>query len=194
MAQIRPAMQATRAAPDHMPRAISYQSAPTQTQLQTYSFALLDKYMQFIIPDANSRILGQQNIHFNILDVLAYWQDPSAQSEWGGPTVTTLFDRSGRLIAPFYAFLVNGIQMGTNFPLSLYFWGETTGINTVVTRRQFWKLYFISSIRENIDNRLHGRTGESFVPIPSQQGILTKQPVVSPSAITQPLTTLNPKR
>ena len=155
-------------------------TAPPTVTSTSDPFTLLDRYMTFIIPDANSRILGQQNLHFNVLTVLAYWQSSGAQQHWGNYTITTIVDRTGRFIAPWYAFRVDNIQLGNGFPVSIYFWGETPGINTVVSRYRWWQLYFISSVRENIKNRFTGVTGQSFVPFPGNVGVLTERPLLRP--------------
>ncbi len=95
--------------------------------------------MNFIIPDASSRILGQQSINANIKDVYSYWQYASSINEWGQPTVTLL--KSGPRIM---AFLVQNIRIGGNtnaYTTSLYFWGMVIGgKNTVVTKKGFWRL------------------------------------------------------
>lgn len=151
---------------------------PPSATATANAFDLLDKYMTFIVPDANSRILGQQNIHFNIFTTLAYWQSSQAQAHWGNYKIIPVFDRSGKFIAPWYAFRVSGIVMGTGFPVDLYFWGEVPGINTVVSRYQFWKFYIVSSIRENFKNRITGASGQSFVPIASEHGVITSKPFI----------------
>jgi hypothetical protein len=147
--------------------------------MATNSFDQLDKYMQFIIPDCNSRILGQQNIHFNILDVIAYWEDPRAKAEWGDFTMKMVVNRNDKPIGPWIAILVSNINMGQNFPASLYFWGQAPGINTIVSRYQWWKLYVISAIRINIRNRMSGKTGISFIPNAATVGTLTREPLIN---------------
>ena len=121
-------------------------AAPSVTPATSDIYGELDRYMRFIVPDCNSRILGQQNLHFSILDVVSYWMDPKTPSTWGSYTVETVVNRTGRYIGPWYAIKVNNIMMGSGFPVALYFWGEVPGINTVVTRVRWWQLYFISSI------------------------------------------------
>ena len=107
------------------------------TPEQAYEF--LNEYMTFIIPDATSRILGQQSINENVLDVYSYWQDQRALMQWGNPQITML--KSGPRIM---VFLVENIKIGDNplaYTTSLYFWGLIIGgKNTVVTKKGFWKL------------------------------------------------------
>lgn len=151
---------------------------PPSAFATTNAFDLLDRYMTFIVPDANSRILGFQNIHFNVFTALAYWQSSQAQAHWGSYTITPIFSRAGKMVAPWYAFKVSGILMGTGFPVYLYFWGEVPGVNTIVTRVQWWKLYVASGIRENIKNRFSGTSGQAFVPVASEHGVLTEKPFI----------------
>jgi hypothetical protein len=132
----------------------------------------LNEYMKFIVPDANSRILGQQNIHFNILDVYAYWSDPRTHNTWGSYQIEMVVNKAGAIVAPWVAFLVKNIQLGQGFPAWLYFWGQSPGLNTVVTRYQFWKLYLLSGISANIRNRLRDKNGQGFVPIADETNVL----------------------
>ena len=138
---------------------------------------MLDRYMKFIVPDANSRILGQQNIHFSILTVYDYWNSGRAQTTWGKYTILPILNRQGRLFAPWILFRVDNIDMGQGFPISLYFWGQTTGVNTVVTRYEFWKLYFVSGLSTNLKNRLSSSTSPNFVPNPFAVGVPGGSPV-----------------
>jgi len=106
------------------------------TPQQAYAF--LNQYMKFIIPDATSRILGQQSINANVLDVYAYWQQAVSSTEWGNPTISVILDRPRVLV-----FLVSNISIGGQgaYSSNLYFWGiKIGGKNTVVTKQGFWRL------------------------------------------------------
>jgi hypothetical protein len=181
-ALIAPRYQGSQLRPPPVRGILNAQSAlsapPQGAAATTNAFDLLDRYMTYIVPDANARPLGQQNMHFNIFTVLAYWQSSQAQAHWGSYQIIPVFNRAGKLVFPWYAFRVSGIQMGTGFPVDLYFWGEVPGNNTVVSRYQFWKLYLLSSIRDNFKNRLSGATGQAFVPVADEHGVLTEKPII----------------
>lgn len=154
---------------------------PDQSQEQIATgYGVLSNTMPFVVQDVYFRILGQQNIHFSILTVLDYWLDQQTRSTFGNYTIDTKLDRYGKVIAPWLAFRVDDIVLGENFTASLWFWGETTGINTVVSRYRFWKLFVAGGLKANIENRIHGTTSQQFTPLPSSSIIGTgKQGVLS---------------
>lgn len=132
------------------------------------AFALLNNEIQFIIPDTYNRILGQENIHWPIDTVVAYWQSSGARTQWGNYAVKTIIDRTGKigspLLFPWKAILVSGISLGSGFTVSLYFWGEITGINTVVTRYRFWEMFLVRGIIMNVQTRVIGPAFKPFNP------------------------------
>lgn len=151
---------------------MSNAQTPEQTPTEVaQGYDTLAEVMPFVIQDAYFRILGQQNIHFSILTVLDYWLDDRTKQMFGNYTITTVFDRDGKKVAPWLALRIDGIELGSNYSVSMYFWGQTTGINTVVSRYRFWKLFIASGVRTNLTNRINGTTSTAFIP--SQQlGIL----------------------
>jgi len=138
----------------------------------------LDNYMHFVIFHVIDRTAGIALLHFNVLTTRAYWEDPRARSAWGNYTVKILVDRTGRPVAPYYGYRVDGVHLGEGWDVSIQFVGQTPGINTLVARYQFWKLYVVSAVRINLRNRLAGVTGQAFVPIAQRHGILSEHPVV----------------
>ncbi len=141
------------------------------------AYDLLARYMNTVVNQTVSRTVGNALMHINVLTTLAYWQDPRAHADWGDYTVKVITDRTGAVFAPWYAYRVDGVRIGEGWTVSLYFWGETPGINTIISRYQFWKLYIISAIRINLKNRLAGATGQAFVPMPQRVGVLTERPI-----------------
>ncbi|MEM3873405.1 MAG: hypothetical protein QXE05_12670 [Nitrososphaeria archaeon] len=100
-------------------------------------FDMYDQYMQFLVPDCTSRILGQQSISAPVTDVLAYWQQAVALNKWGTPQIVIVYQ------APrFLAFRVNNILIG-GYKTSLWFWGLVHGRNTVATKVGFWGLAIV---------------------------------------------------
>jgi len=102
--------------------------------------SIYDKYMQFIVPDATSRILGQQSIGSNIKNIHGYWQQAIQMGLWGKPDLVMI-----RETPRFMAFRVNNIMIG-GYKTSLWFWGLTFGHNTVVTKVGFWSLAILPPI------------------------------------------------
>ncbi len=132
------------------------------------AFSFLDPSMDFTVPDVTSRILGQQDLSAGPDLVLAYWQDPRAQTKWGPYTVTVFVNRRG-LLAPWTVFRVDGIHVGTDqygnaVLVSIRFWGQSTGVSTVVTRVAWFLVPFLH-LGENLRNRVAGTTGTTTAPI-----------------------------
>lgn len=100
-------------------------------------FSMLNPYMQFVIPDGYSRILGQQSIPININYVIGYWQDPRTQQVWGNYTIENVYMTDRVKI-----FKVNNIHLGS-LVAGFWFWGLNHGRNTVETKEGFWRLAII---------------------------------------------------
>ena len=131
------------------------------------AFTLLDSTMKFTVPDVAQRVLGQQDINAGPSLALAYWQDPRAQAEWGNYTITVLANRSG-FVFPWVVFRVDGINIGTDasgntVTVSIRFWGQSSGVTTVVTRIG-WFLVPFQHLGENFWNRFTGHTGQPSLP------------------------------
>ena len=132
------------------------------------AYAFLHPTMVFAIPDVASRVLGQQLIEAGPEVVLQYWQDPRALSAWGNPTVQVVVNRSG-LLLPWVVLRVQNITIGTDqggsaVKVSIRFWGQSSGVSTVVTRIG-WYLIPFQHLAQNFQNRLSGKAGVTVAPV-----------------------------
>lgn len=133
------------------------------------AYTLLDPVMPYYVDDVTNRVLGQVDIYANPRLLLAYWEDPRAQEEWGHPTVYTLINRGPSIVAPWVIFLVKDIaygedQNGNALLTSIWFWGQSTGITSVGSRYQWWRTQLMN-LRQNFTNRIHGVEGTTSIPV-----------------------------
>ncbi|MCI4434615.1 MAG: hypothetical protein JHC29_04000 [Thermoplasmata archaeon] len=103
-------------------------------------FDLLHPYMQFVITDGYSRILGQQSIPININYVLGYWQDPKTRAVWGDYQIENVY-----MTDRVKVFKVNNVHIGI-LTASFWYWGLNHGRNTVETKEGFWRLAIIPPV------------------------------------------------
>jgi hypothetical protein len=134
----------------------------------TDAYTLLQPAMVFTVPDVTSRVLGQQLISAGPDQVLQYWQDPRALQYWGNPTVQVPLNRVG-LLAPWVVIRVLGITLGTDqagnaVKVSIRFWGQSSGVSTVVTRIGYYFVPF-QHLATNFRNRIAGTTGVTTAPL-----------------------------
>jgi len=102
-------------------------------------FDMYNQYMEFLVPDVTSRVLGQQDIQANVYDIYNYWQEAIQLGAWGKPSITDVYKTNRVLI-----FRVDNIKIG-GITVSLWVWGLAHGVNTVVTKVGFWKLDIIGA-------------------------------------------------
>lgn len=145
------------------------------------AFTFLDPTFKFVVQDVTSRLLGQQEIFVGVDLVKAYWADPQALAEWGNPTVTVPLDRSGKLLGPWVVVKVENIVVGTDVngnkvTTGIYCYGQSSGVTTVVSRIQFWRLPIIH-LRENLQNRLAGKSGVTLAPLRGPTGAANTTPL-----------------
>jgi hypothetical protein len=104
-------------------------------------FDIYNDYMHFLVADGNSRVLGQQSITTNIINIYKYWVGAIQRGEWGNTTNIVLVYNGPRFIA----FRVNDIYMG-GVKMNMWYWGLRYGRNTVETKVGFWGLAIIPPI------------------------------------------------
>ncbi len=147
------------------------------------AYEFLQPTLVFALPDVASRVLGQQLMEVGPSLVLAYWRDPRALAYWGNPTVEVPLNRTG-FIAPWVVIRVLGITIGTDqsgnaVKIDVRFWGENSGVSTVVTRIA-WYIVPFQHLVSNFRNRISGRAGVTTAPLTGAGGgkmpLLTRLP------------------